>query len=61
MLTARQLLPVLNAMPNTELRQLIAHAAGIHAGRDADNGEAIAEALDRVSARLRHLPRRAQR
>lgn len=41
-----------------DLRQLIAHAAGIHAHRDGDGGALIACALERVAERLRYQPRK---
>jgi hypothetical protein len=49
----------LSALPNEDLRQVIAHAAGIHAHRDGDNGERIGEALGRIVDRLTGKPRRA--
>jgi hypothetical protein len=53
-----RIVSALNALPNDQLRQVIAHAAGIHASRDRDGGSAMATALDRISARLRQEPRR---
>jgi hypothetical protein len=49
----------LNDRPSEELREIIAHAAGIHAHRDGDNGEKMSEALARIACRLRLQPRKA--
>lgn len=49
----------LHDLPSEDLREMIAHAAGIHAHRDADGGILMAEALRRVSDRLTGQPRRA--
>lgn len=48
----------LHDMPSEELRELIAHAAGIHAHRDGDGGLVMADALYRVADRLTGKPRR---
>jgi hypothetical protein len=53
------LIQQLNDLTREELRQVIAHASGIHAHRDGDNGEQIAEALARIACRLRLQPRAA--
>lgn len=45
--------------PSEELRELIAHAAGIHAHRDGDGGLRISDALRRVADRVSCQPRRA--
>lgn len=47
----------LHLLPNEVLRSLIAHAAGIHAARDGDGGQAMASALRRVADRLEGKPR----
>ncbi len=44
----------LSALPNEDVRQVITHAAGIHAHRDRDNGEKIAGALHRIADRISH-------
>lgn len=46
----------LSDLPSEDLRQAIAHAAGIHAHRDGDNGEKIGEALRRIADRLTGKP-----
>lgn len=52
------LIQELHDMPSEELRLLIAHAAGIHAGRDGDGGLLMAQAMRRIADRL-ELRRRA--
>jgi predicted TPR repeat methyltransferase len=52
------LLQDLHDMPSEDLRQLIAHAAGIHAHRDADGGGLMAQALRRIADRLTGAARR---
>ena len=47
----------LHDLDSEDLRQLIAHAAGIHAHRDQDGGIQIGDALIRVAFRLRYQPR----
>lgn len=49
----------LNERPSEDLRQLMAHCAGICAARDGDGGKLIAIVLDRIADRLRYRPRRA--
>lgn len=49
----------LNDMPGEDLRDLMAHAAGIHAHRDGDGGALVAQALRRIADRLTYRPRRA--
>jgi hypothetical protein len=49
----------LQATSNEQLRQIIAYSAGIHAHRDGDGGLAMADALERIAARLRGQPRKA--
>lgn len=49
----------LNDLSKEELRELIAHAAGIHAHRDGDGGALMARALTRIADRLAGQPRRA--
>lgn len=49
---APELIQQLNDLPSEDLRLVIATAAGIHAHRDGDNGEVIAQALARIAARL---------
>lgn len=58
MISADQI-QTLHDMPREELREVIAHAAGIHAHRDGDGGGLIAEALRRIADRLTGQPRRA--
>lgn len=55
----RALIQTLNDMPREDLREVIAHAAGIHAHRDGDGGGLIASALRRIADRLTGQPRRA--
>jgi hypothetical protein len=50
---------LLTALPDEDLRQVIAHAAGIHAHRDGDGGKQMAEALRRIADRLTGAPRTA--
>lgn len=50
----------LSDLPNEDLRQVIAHAAGIHAHRDGDGGVQMAEALRRIADRLTGAPRAPQ-
>lgn len=50
---------VLSGLTSDDLRQVIAHAAGIHAHRDGDGGTLMATALRRVADRIENRPRRA--
>lgn len=52
------ILAYLTSAPADELRQVIAHAAGLHAARDQDGGKLVAVALRRVADRLDNAPRR---
>ena len=47
-----QLLQELWDMPREELREVIAHAAGIHAYHDGDGGRQLGEALERIRTAL---------
>ena len=49
----------LHDLPSEDLRDLMAHAAGIHAHRDGDGGLVIAAALIRIADRLTCKPRKA--
>lgn len=49
----------LHDRPSEELRELMAHIAGIHAHRDGDGGALIATTMRRVADRLTCQPRRA--
>jgi hypothetical protein len=53
------LIQELNELPSEDLRQVIAHAAGIHAHRDGDGGLVTADALRRIADRLTGQPRRS--
>jgi hypothetical protein len=48
----------LHDRPSEELRELMAHCAGICAHRDGDGGALIATALERIAYRLRYQPRK---
>lgn len=52
-------LDALHQMTPAELREVIAAAAGLHAHRDQDNGEAVATVLRRIADRLSLQPMRA--
>jgi hypothetical protein len=48
----------LNDRPSEDLRQIMAHCAGICAARDGDGGALISFALERIVSRLRCQPRK---
>jgi hypothetical protein len=50
---------LLTALPDEDLRQVIAHAAGIHAHRDGDGGKQMGAALRRIADRMTGAPRKS--
>jgi hypothetical protein len=53
------LIQTLNELNREDLRKVIAHAAGLHAHRDGDNGDQVRRVLHIIAKRVSLQPRAA--